>query len=131
MSDNGWLSPRMQERFRDFVRREIQEFTGLHPSLTEPTPAKGPEAKPGVAEKKPAVTPQTSINVNIVTEKYAVTVEAKGGQEYATAKTGDGKEICKDLPQAKWNTLPADVRSILNGVQVQVNGRTEQIKVET
>ncbi len=79
--------------------------------------------------QKPALTPQTFMSVNIVTDKYAVTVQDKAGQEYATVNAADGKAVCQDLPQAKWDTLPQDVRHILDGVHLNLKGGTEQVSV--
>ncbi|MFB3892566.1 MAG: S1C family serine protease [Phycisphaerae bacterium] len=88
-------------------------------------------APPPANSAQPAPKAQTSMSVNIVTDKYAVTVNERAGQEYATVNTADGKPICKDLPQAKWNTLPKDVRDILNDIHLKkAKGGTERIKVE-
>lgn len=103
---------------------------GAKSAVSGTSQAKAPEGKATAPEGKAAPKAETSANVNITTDKYSVTVSEKGGQEFATVKTTDGKEICKDLPQAKWNTLPEDVRSILGGVQIHVKGASEQVKIE-
>ncbi len=65
------------------------------------------------------------VTFTVKTPKYTITVTSCDGKDKATVMDSHGKVLYKDVPSEKWQELPEDIRRLLRGMRIRVDGEQE------